>query len=105
LCLTGGGKGKGTDVGRDHTSLGAKIWLTRHPAPLVDRSSHLPFHAATVVYAQSRPRIAYVEEWRVLDLWLSQFRNSFLLSLAETLVRNAPTPPSTARRPASLNMR
>src|SRR6266487_2414854 len=29
LCLTGGGKGKGTDVGRDHTSLGAKIWLTR----------------------------------------------------------------------------
>jgi|GraSoi2013_115cm_1033766.scaffolds.fasta_scaffold49890_2 hypothetical protein len=39
LCLTGGGKGKGTDVGRDHTSLGAKIWLTRHPAPLVDRSS------------------------------------------------------------------
>ena len=24
--------------------------------------------AATVVYARSRPRIAYVEEWRVLDL-------------------------------------
>jgi hypothetical protein len=39
--------------------------------------------AATVVYARSRPRIAYVEEWRVLDFWrLSQFRNSFLLSLA-----------------------
>src|SRR5262245_19152817 len=25
--------------------------------------------AATVVYARSRPRIAYVEEWRVLDLF------------------------------------
>jgi short chain dehydrogenase len=38
LCLTGGGKGKGTDVGRDHTSLGAKIWLTRAPK----RSSYAP---------------------------------------------------------------
>ena len=29
LCLAGGGKGNGTDVERDHTSLGAKISLTQ----------------------------------------------------------------------------
>ena len=39
--------------------------------------------AATVVYARSRPRIAYVEEWRALDLFGACLNsNSFLLSLA-----------------------
>src|SRR6516162_4053741 len=46
--------------------------------------------AATVVYARSRPRIAYVEEWRALDL----FGDSRLVPA----MRHRSHPPSLDRR-------
>jgi hypothetical protein len=42
LCLTGGGKGKGTKIERDHTSLGAQIWLNPTHMPLDHRSQQIP---------------------------------------------------------------
>src|SRR6266536_414031 len=66
LCLTGGGKGKGTHVGRDHTSLGAKIWLTRIQYTCQPGSVHMHLHLPRVrcipVSTVQEPRQP-VERW------------------------------------------
>src|SRR2546429_505839 len=67
LRLTGGGKGKGAKIERDHTSLGAQIWLNPTHMPLDHRSYQIP-HVQLYLTLDSIPKLPILGRQRRPDL-------------------------------------